>query len=129
MLSLVEQQLFDRSKRPLFSLGNEGSTVRAQAVNASCGDEIEIALTVESAVITRALHHARGCAVSTASADLLCESLIGIPIELAAHFDHQQLLEAIGIQLSPARLKCALLPLEALRKGLNLLPKESPLVD
>lgn len=123
MLSLAEQHIFERSKRPLFQAGNTSGAVRVQAINASCGDEIELFFKASPDKLLYITHQSRGCAISTASADLLCELLSGQPVSQVS-LTAEQLAELIIIPLSPARLKCALLPLEALRKGLNSLQRE-----
>ena len=124
MFSLAEQQIFERAKRPLYSATETAGAVREQAINTSCGDEIELFFRMSKNKVLDVTHKSRGCAVSTASADLLCELLMGRLLS-EAHIEPADLIEAIAIPLSPARLKCALLPLEALKKGLSSLQRES----
>ena len=59
-----------------------------------------------------------GCAISQASADLLIESIIGKPVEDIKSFNRQHVLDLLGIELGPVRLKCALLSLKVLKGGL-----------
>jgi nitrogen fixation NifU-like protein len=58
-----------------------------------------------------------GCAISQASADLLMESIIGKPLEEVKKLNKQDVLEMLGIDLGPVRLKCALLSLKVLKAG------------
>ena len=53
----------------------------------------------------------------TASADLLIESIIGKPVEDVKNLSRQDVLDMLGIELGPVRLKCALLPLKVLKAG------------
>ncbi|HEX6268739.1 MAG TPA: iron-sulfur cluster assembly scaffold protein, partial [Anaerolineales bacterium] len=58
-----------------------------------------------------------GCAISQASADLLVESIIGKPLEEVKKLNRQDILDMLGIDLGPVRLKCALLSLKVLKAG------------
>ena len=60
-----------------------------------------------------------GCALSTAAASLLTDSIKGQKVADLASFDKEKMLELIGSKVAPARLKCVLLPLEALRQALG----------
>jgi nitrogen fixation NifU-like protein len=72
---------------------------------------------VEDGTIADVRFHGRGCAISQASASLLTERLKGLPLEEAREISRDDVLEELGIQISPARLKCALLPLKVLKVG------------
>ncbi len=83
-----------------------------------CGDHIEITLrTDEGGKITDARFNGHGCAISQASADLLIESVIGKPIEEVKQLNKEYILDMLGIDLGPVRLKCALLSLKVLKAG------------
>ena len=71
----------------------------------------------ENQVVTEALYSGEGCAISHASADLLLESIIGKKIEDVKELDKEHILEMLGIELGPVRIKCALLPLKVLKAG------------
>ena len=58
-----------------------------------------------------------GCAISQASASMLTEEIKGKTLDELRAFDKEALLEMLGIQLSPVRLKCALLSLKVLKAG------------
>ena len=60
----------------------------------------------------------RGCAISQASASLLTDEIKGKPVSDAAAFRADDLLDLLGIEISPARLKCAMLSHDTLRKAL-----------
>ena len=59
-----------------------------------------------------------GCAISLVSADLLVESIIGRNLEDVKGLSKEDLLDLLGIELSPVRLKCALLSLKVLKAGI-----------
>ena len=83
-----------------------------------CGDHIQIDLRVDgSGIVTEAMFDGHGCAISQASADLLMESIIGKPVEEVKKLNKDSILELLGIELGPVRLKCALLSLKVLKAG------------
>jgi nitrogen fixation NifU-like protein len=86
--------------------------------NPLCGDQIEITLrTNENDVVTEAAFDGHGCAISQASADLLIDSIIGKPVEEIKSLGKDYVLDMLGIELGPVRLKCALLSLKVLKAG------------
>ncbi len=86
--------------------------------NPLCGDHIQVDLRVDSeGVVTEAMFDGHGCAISQASADLLMETIIGKPIEEVKQLNKQDVLDLLGIDLGPVRLKCALLSLKVLKAG------------
>jgi nitrogen fixation NifU-like protein len=60
----------------------------------------------------------RGCAVSQASASMLTDEIRGKSLDDIAHLQSQDILDMLGIEISPARLKCALLSLDTLQRAL-----------
>jgi len=89
--------------------------------NSSCGDKIRLTLKVEDNTIKEIAFSAVGCAISMASASILTEHVKGMAIKKVRAFDTKTLLDIIGIELSPSRIRCALLPLEALSKAVQSL--------
>ena len=86
--------------------------------NPLCGDHIQIDLRVDTdGVVTDARFDGHGCAISQASADLLMESIIGKPLDEVKQLKKDDILEMLGIELGPVRLKCALLSLKVLKAG------------
>ncbi len=67
--------------------------------------------------MTEAAFSGEGCAISLASADLLLESIIGKSLEVVKELAKEDILDMLGIELGPVRLKCALLPLKVLKAG------------
>ena len=61
----------------------------------------------------------RGCAISQASASLLTDEIKGKPVDAAAAMQASDVLDLLGIEISPARMKCALLSLETLHGALG----------
>ena len=86
--------------------------------NPSCGDKIVVDCNIENGVIKEIGFHGSGCVISQASASMLFEFCIGKTIEQVLNLGKDVVLELIGIELGPNRLRCALLALQALQSGL-----------
>ncbi len=71
----------------------------------------------EAGIIREAAFNGHGCAISQASADLLVESVIGKNIDDVKKLNKQDILDMLGIELGPVRLKCALLSLKVIKAG------------
>ena len=94
--------------------------------NPLCGDHIQIDLRVgDDGKVTEARFDGHGCAISQASADLLIESIIGKPVEEIKKLGKEHILDMLGIELGPVRLKCALLSLKVLKAGVYGLGESS----
>jgi len=113
MDDLYREQILDHYKNPRQKGQIEPSDHSFEDENPLCGDFLHIDLkTNEQGIITDAKFEGHGCAISMASADLLLESLIGKTIEDTKKLSKQDILDLLGIELSPVRLKCALLSLK-----------------
>jgi nitrogen fixation NifU-like protein len=86
--------------------------------NPLCGDEVRIDVRVKDGAVDAIAFSGQGCAISQASASILTELVEGKSLDEVKARGKDELLEEIGITLSPARLKCALLSLKVLKAGL-----------
>ena len=101
----------------------------AEGQNPLCGDEVSIDLTFDGHdKITDVKFSGRGCAISQAATSMLTEHVIGKTAAQAAALDREELLDEIGIPLTPIRLKCAILGLGVLKVALHR-AKGTPLPD
>ncbi len=118
MSDLYRELIIDRYKNPLFRGTLEPNDITFQDDNPLCGDHIRIDLRVdENNRVTEAAFDGHGCAISQASADILIESIIGRNLDEIKAINKDELLEMLGLQLGPVRLKCALLSLKVLKAG------------
>ena len=118
MDDLYRQQIIDRYKHPLKRGTLDPHDFSYEDENPLCGDKLRIDLRVDAGgIITQAAFSGDGCAISQASADLLTEYIEGKPLEEVRALAKEDLLEMLGIELSPIRLKCALLSLKVLKAG------------
>ena len=84
--------------------------------NPLCGDFIHMDIILdENQKVKNALFDGHGCAISQASADLLLEAIQGRSLDEIKAMTKQDVIDLLGIELSPVRLKCALLPLKVLK--------------
>ena len=90
-----------------------------EGANPLCGDRITLMLGIdEQGNIGEVAFTGRGCAISQASASMLTDEIKGKPLDAVAQLGREDVLHNLGIEISPARLKCALLSLETLRSAL-----------
>ena len=109
---------FGNMEKPDFSFEEE---------NITCGDRIGIQIKIAppskgqnelTAIIKDIKFHGEGCAISMASASMLTDKVKKMDIKSVKNMDKDDILALLQIDLTPSRLKCALLPLEALQKTL-----------
>ena len=118
MDDLYREVIIEHYKNPGFRGSLDPHDISFEDENPLCGDHIKIDLRVdENGIISEAAFDGHGCAISQASADLLLESIIGKTLEEVKKLSRTDILELLGIELGPVRLKCALLPLKILKAG------------
>jgi nitrogen fixation NifU-like protein len=97
----------------------ENPDISHQESNPLCGDQIrfDIALEDDGRTVRDVRFSAVGCAISKASASMLSDLLIGQTLEEIKSLSKDDILEELGIDLGPVRLKCALLALKVVKTG------------
>jgi nitrogen fixation NifU-like protein len=91
--------------------------VRAKDSNPLCGDIIEMQLKIEDSRIVDVRFKGRGCAISQASASMLTEAVKGKTLDEIKGFGKLDVLNLLGIDPGPTRIKCALLGLKVMKLG------------
>lgn len=117
MDDLYREIIIDRYKNPRFRGELDPNDITFEDENPLCGDHIRIDLRVQDEVVTEAAYSGHGCAISQASADLLTESIVGKRLDEVRQMTKEDILDMLGIELGPVRLKCALLSLKVLKAG------------
>ncbi|MGH2621667.1 MAG: iron-sulfur cluster assembly scaffold protein [Anaerolineales bacterium] len=118
MDDLYREQIIDRYKNPRMRGKLDPHDYSYEDDNPLCGDHVRIDLRVDGeGRVSEAAFSGEGCAISQASADLLMESVVGKPVEEVKGVGKEALLEMLGIELGPVRMKCALLSLKVLKAG------------
>lgn len=118
MDDLYREQIIDRYKNPHHRGNLDPHDISYEDDNPLCGDHIRIEMRVNGeGRVSEAVFDGKGCSISQASADLLIESIIGKSLEEVKSLSKEDVLELLGIELGPVRLKCALLSLKVLKGG------------
>ena len=118
MEDLYREIIIDHYKNPQYRGHLDSNDIQFEDDNPLCGDHVEITLRVDrSSKVSDGRFDGKGCAISQASADLLIESIIGKSLDEIKKLNKQDILNMLGIELGPVRLKCALLSLKVLKAG------------
>ncbi|HSX09507.1 MAG TPA: SUF system NifU family Fe-S cluster assembly protein [Candidatus Saccharimonadales bacterium] len=87
--------------------------------NPLCGDKIRLTGKIKNGKLEEIAFEGVGCAISQASASLFTEEIKGESLESAKKIKEQDVLDLLEIELTPARMKCALLIYKTLQKGIT----------
>lgn len=110
--------ILDHYKRPRNFGTLENPDITHEEDNPFCGDRIRIDVKLHEGHVADVRFTGEGCAISTAAASILTDKIKGAPVERLRAFSKEEMLQALGIPLSPIRLKCGLLALKVLKTGL-----------
>ncbi len=118
MDDLYRELIIDHYKNPRYYGELDPHDISFEDDNPVCGDHIRIDLRLDDqGVITEAAFSGEGCAISQASADILVEHVIGKSLDEVRAMQKEELLDLLGIELGPVRMKCALLSFKVLKAG------------
>jgi nitrogen fixation NifU-like protein len=85
--------------------------------NPSCGDRISVELEIQDSKVVDASFNAVGCALSIASASMHIQRVLGMTLKEVLELTKDDAVSLVQIQVSPVRLRCVLIPLEAIQKA------------
>ena len=125
---LYREVILDHYKNPRGHGLLESPDGMAEGQNPLCGDEVTVSVRFDGDVIAGVGFEGRGCAISQAATSMLTELVVGRNADEVARMPKEELLEEIGIPLSPVRLKCAILGFGTLKVALHK-SKGTPLPD
>jgi len=111
------QNILDHYQNPRNFGTLEKPDISAEDSNPLCGDKIRIDLRVKNGAIEDVRFSGVGCSISRAAASMLTEEVKGKTLEEVKAIGRDEVLEMLGIELGPVRLKCALLALKTLKVG------------
>jgi nitrogen fixation NifU-like protein len=117
MDALYREAILDHYKHPRNKGHLDSPSISHFDHNPFCGDEITLELKIQDGVVVQAAFDGRGCAISQASASMMTEEIIGKTLDELKGWSKDDILDLLGIEIGPVRLKCALLPLKALKAG------------
>ena len=131
---LYREIILDHYRNPRRHRRVDPADVTVEASNPLCGDAIDLSLHFDADTVSDVGFEGKGCSISQAAASMLCEQVAGMSrgqaVELARRFRSMLLedggrdelgdLEALhGVRAYPVRIKCAVLPCNALLEGLG----------
>lgn len=118
MDDFYRELILDHYKNPRFRGTLDPHTFTFEDENPLCGDKLRIDVRLDdTGHVVESAFTGRGCAISQASASLLMEKIQGASLDELRALTKDDVLELLGIDLTPARLKCALLSLKVLKAG------------
>lgn len=123
-MDLYREQILDHYKHPRNFGHLEGADVKSEEINMSCGDRIviELKLTPTGKTPQKIIDirfNGEGCAINQASASMLTEKVVGMEAAQVMQLDLAFVESLLGTTLTPSRVKCAILPLEAIQKAIQ----------
>jgi nitrogen fixation NifU-like protein len=127
---MYREVILDHYKNPRGHGILDGADAHAEGQNPLCGDEVSISVRFapDGETIEDVGFEGRGCAISQAATSMLTELVKGRKATEVAELPKEELLDEIGIPLTPVRLKCAILGLGVLKVALHR-AKGTPLPD
>jgi nitrogen fixation NifU-like protein len=127
---LYREVILDHYKSPRHHGVLEDADAHAEGQNPLCGDEISVYVKFreDGDTIDEVSFTGRGCAISQAATSMLTDLVVGRSATEVAGLPKEELLDEVGIPLTPVRLKCAILGLGVLKVALNR-AKGTPLPD
>lgn len=122
---IYKENILDHYKNPRNKGSLENSDIKHIEFNPLCGDQIEITIKLDGRKISDMKFSGHGCAVSQSSASMLTEKVKSLNLNDAEKITKEDIIEMLGIPISPTRLKCALLCLDTLKNGILIYKKYS----
>ncbi len=124
MADLYREIILDHNRNPRNRGTLDPADFTYEDTNPLCGDEVRIDVRVENGRVADIKFSGRGCAVSQASTSILTEMVQDMPLNEVKALTKDDLLDELGIPVSPARMKCALLGLKVLKAGIYGVPQD-----
>ena len=120
---VFRENILDHYRHPRNRGTLEQPDITYEDANPLCGDRIRVDVQVKDGRIEKVRFSGQGCSISQAAASMLCEAIEGKTLEEVKAIGRQEVLDMIGIELGPVRLKCALLALKTIKAGVYGLPQ------
>lgn len=114
-MNIYKENILDHYKNPRNSKPLNSAIIQKE-FNPMCGDKITLFISLKGEKIEKITFQGNGCAISQAAASMLTEALKGKSLKEAKSLKKETMLKMLGIPISPARMKCALLGFATLKK-------------
>lgn len=116
---LYRQYILDHYRQPRNHGTLEHPDIHAADTNPLCGDRIALDLHMDGDRVSEVRFSGRGCAISQASASMLTEQIDGATLDELRAITPQDVFDMLGVEIGPARQRCALLALRVLHQGIG----------
>lgn len=116
---MYRDEILDLYKNPRNTGNLKDPDLELEGENPSCGDHLNLSLNLKDEKVSEIKHDSEACAICTASTSILTEEVEGLSTDEIEDLDQDWMLEKLGIDVSPMRMKCALLGLKTLKRGLK----------
>lgn len=117
---LYREQILDHYKRPRNYGELEDPTFTHRGENPICGDDITVDIKLDKDVIKAVAFRGDGCAISQAAASLLTKQLHGMTLDELHALDRDDMVDLLGVEISPMRIKCAVLAEKVAQDGAKI---------
>ncbi|WP_458187763.1 iron-sulfur cluster assembly scaffold protein [Haladaptatus sp. NG-WS-4] len=126
---MYRQQILDHYRNPRNYGELDEPSFTHEGVNPSCGDELEfdVVLGDDGDTIERVAFRGDGCAISQASASMLSQKLPGMTLAEVEKLDRDDVIDMLGVEISPMRVKCAVLAEKVVQDGAEIYEGEKQL--
>lgn len=117
MASLYQEIIFKHYRHPLHKGKLKNPTRKFAGANPFCGDELNICVKLDShRRVKKVAWEGKGCALSQAAASIFTDMMKGKTLSQIKKIKSSAFLKKLDIELSPARIKCVLLPLYTIKE-------------
>ena len=114
---LYRDNILDHAKHPRCQGTIENPDATYEDANPLCGDRLRMDFRIRDGRLEQVRFSGTGCSISQASASMLCEAIEGKTLDEIKNLGREDVLEMLGLDLGPVRLKCALLALKTVKAG------------
>lgn len=119
MTDIYREQIIELAKKPN-NFGNlENPNFEKKGVNPICGDKLEVQINVEDEIVKEIKFSGVSCAISTASASLITDKVKGMKVSEVFDLGTEEVLNLLGVEIGPVRIKCAMLILDTIKEALK----------
>ncbi len=120
ILDMYRDNIMDHYKKPRNFGELQGVTAKAHGANPLCGDELDFYLAFDADdKVSEVKFFGRGCTITIASASMLSEKLTGMSRADVNRLKNDEAVKLLGVEINPARLKCATLALETVQQAIG----------